>query len=37
MATDTDGNFQLEIAKLEGVILQFSMVGMKTQDVKLFL
>ena len=35
VATDADGNFQLEIAKLEGVILQFSMVGMKTQDVKI--
>ncbi len=35
VATDADGNFQLEITKLEGVILQFSMVGMKTQDVKI--
>lgn len=35
VATDADGNFQLEIAKLEGVILQFSMVGMKNQDVKI--
>ncbi|MFR7811754.1 MAG: carboxypeptidase-like regulatory domain-containing protein [Butyricimonas faecihominis] len=35
VATDADGNFQLEIAKLEGVILQFSMVGMKPQEVKI--
>ncbi len=35
VATDTEGNFQLEIAKLEGVILQFSMVGMKTQEVRI--
>lgn len=35
VATDADGNFQLDIAKLEGVILQFSMVGMKTQEVKI--
>lgn len=35
VATDADGNFQLEIAKLEGVILQFTMVGMKMQEVKL--
>ena len=35
VATDADGNFQLEIVKLEGVVLQFTMVGMKMQEVKL--